>query len=184
MHCGAVRRPEALSLIPVRLPWRRKVPDAVRAVALPPGERRVAWTLTADGRPVVVARDVLLLPEREPVEWADVERVTWLRPLLSVVEVAAGRTAVSGSGRETALELTDDDGGVPDQVRSAVTSSVAWSTHVRFPTGGGARVVGRRRPGREELDWQVVYDPGTDVLDPAVRARAEAVVASSRRTIG
>jgi hypothetical protein len=153
-------------------------------VALPPGARRLGWAVTTGGEPVVATTAGLLLPGREPVAWADVERATWLRPLLTVVEVADGPAPVSGTGRETALALADDDGGLPDVLRAAVTSSVAWSTRVRLPGGGGARIAGRRRPGREDLDWQVVYDPGTDVLDPAVRAQAEAVVDRSRRAIG
>jgi hypothetical protein len=45
-------------------------------------------------------------------------------------------------------------------------------------------VVGRRRHGQELFDWQVIYDPGTDVADPQVRAQAEAVVLRSRRSVG
>ena len=37
-------------------------------------------------------------------------------------------------------------------------------------TGGGVRVVGRRNPDREVFDWQLVFDQGTDVDDPRVRA--------------
>ena len=163
---------------------RRPIPDVVRGVALPAGDRRLAWALTTDGLPVVATTSALLLPGSEPVAWADVERATWLRPMLTVVRLADGPAPISGTGRETVLELSDDDGALPDVVQTGVTSSVAWTTRVRLPSGGGARVVGRRRSGREDLDWQVVYDPGTDVLDPAVRALAEAVVTRSRRSIG
>jgi hypothetical protein len=151
----------------------------VRAVALEPGDRRTGWALTADGAPVVTTEQGLLLPGRERVDWADVERAGWQRPVLTVVESAQ----VAGTGRTTVLTLAEDDGGVPDVVRSGVTSSVAWTTHVRLGHGG-ARVVARRRPGQELLDWQVVYDPGTDVDDPQVRAQAEAVVLRGRRTVG
>ena len=65
-----------------------------------------------------------------------------------------------------------------------MTSSVAWSTHVRLQPAGGVRVVGRRRAGAERLVWQTVFDAGTDVHDPRVRAQADAVVARSQRTIG
>lgn len=140
----------------------------------------MAWALTRDDQPVVASRQGLVLPGRTRVDWADVERVSWQRPTMTVVESAL----VAGTGRTTVLQLQDDDGGLPDVVRSGVTSSVAWSTHVRLGLAGGVRVVGRRRPDHEDLDWQLVFDPGTDVDDPAVRAQAEQVVLRARRTVG
>ena len=168
----------------MRLFRRRPVPDVVRAVALAPGDRRTAWSLTDDGRPVVVTTLGLLLPGRELVTWAQVERATWQRPVLTVAELAPGDAPVAGAGPRTELRLAEDDGGLPEAVRAGVSGSVAWSTHVRLQPAGGVRVVGRRRPGSDDLDWQTVYDAGTDVADPAVRGQAEAVVARSRRTIG
>jgi hypothetical protein len=168
----------------VKLFRRRQVPDAVRAVALPAGDRRLGWALTADGRPVVATSSGLLLPGRDVVAWADVERAAWQRPVLTVVELADRDPRVSGQGRTTTLSLGDDEGGLPDVVHAAVTSSVAWSTHARLEPSGGVRVVGRRRPGAELLDWQAVYDPGTDVHDPRVRAQGDALVRRSSRAIG
>jgi hypothetical protein len=160
------------------------VPDVVRAVALPPGDRRTGWALTADGQPVVATEQGLVLPGRERLAWADVEKATWQRPVLTVVESAADEPRVAGAGRTTVLRLGDEEGGLPERVHAGVTSSVAWTHHVRFPSGGGARVVGRRRPGQESFEWQVVYDPGTDTADPQVRAQAEQVVLGARRSIG
>lgn len=159
---------------------RRGVPDVVRAVQLDAGDRRTAWALTDDGRPVVATATGLVLPGRTPVAWADVERAGWRRPVLTVVEVAE----VAGTGTTTSITLQDDDGGLPDVVHSGVTGSVAWTTHVRLRPAGGVRVVGRRRPGFELLDWQLVYDPGTDLADPSVRAQAEQALATARRTVG
>lgn len=156
----------------------------MRGVVLPPGDRRTAWALTADGRPVVATQQGLVLPGRERVDWADVERAGWQRPVLTVVESAVAEPRVAGTGRTTTVTLEDDDGGLPEAVRAGVTSSVAWSSRVRLAPAGGARVVGRRRPGREALDWHVVYDPGTDPADPAVRAAAEEHVVRARRTVG
>jgi hypothetical protein len=158
---------------------RRRVPDAVSAVALDPGERRTAWGLTPGGEPVVATELGLRLPGQPRLDWADVERAVWARPLLTVLRVAT----VVGTGERRSVQL-EDEGTLPDAVRSAVSGSVAWSSHYRLPPSGGVRVVGRRRPGRELLDWQLVYDAGTSVDDPAVQAQVEQLLLAARRTVG
>lgn len=159
---------------------RRRVPESVRARALQPGERRAGWGVTATGDTLVATDLGLYLPGTPGrVDWPDVEKAAWQRPHLEITEVAE----VSGTGRRWRFELADE-GGLPDLVRSKVSASVAWTTHVPLTPEGGVRVVGRRRPGREVLDWQLVYDQGIDRHDPAVQARAEAALLDARRTIG
>lgn len=158
---------------------RRALPDAVAAVALEPGERRQAWAETVDGGAVVATDLGLRLPSGERWDWCDVERVTWKRPTLLVLGIAE----VGGTGERRQLELRDG-GDLPEVVRSAVTASIGWSAHYRLRPTGGVRVVGRRRPGRELLDWQLVYDAGTDVDDPAIRLQAEQLRDDARRAIG
>jgi hypothetical protein len=157
----------------------RTVPDAVRAVDLDPGERRLAWGTTTAGKPVVATDLGLRLPGVPRLDWADVERASWRRPTLAVIRVSA----VDGAGPRWELELADER-GLADVVRAKVTASVAWSDHVRLAPAGGVRLVGRRRPGRELLDWQLVFDAGTDPDDPQLRAQAEAVLHDVRRRIG
>ena len=164
--------------MPFRL-RRRPVPPAVKAVALEPGERRVGWAVTPDGEPVVATEEVLLLPGGVRLPWHQVERASWQRPHLTVLEVQT----VEGTGASHRLELADE-GDLPEVVRSRVTASVAWSSHARLSPRGGVRIVGRRIPGRETFDWQLVYDPGTDLADPLVRAQAEELLEGARRTIG
>ena len=158
---------------------RRGAPDAVRALALDPGERRLAWGLTPAGEAVVATDLGLRLPGEPRLDWADVERATWRRPLLVVTRVAA----VDGAGARWQVEL-EQEHELADVVRTRVTDSVAWSNHVKLRPAGGVRVVGRRRPGQELLDWQLVFDAGTDPDDPELRAQAELLVADARRTIG
>ncbi|MCW2680235.1 MAG: hypothetical protein JWM62_1636 [Frankiales bacterium] len=158
---------------------RRSVPDAVRAVALEPGERRLGWGLTTAGEAVLATSAGLRLPGRPPLPWADVEKATWRRPTLTVTRVSR----VEGEGQRWQLELADED-ELPDVVRTQVTGSVAWSNHVRLTPSGGVRLVGRRRPGQELLDWQLVHDVGTDPDDPQVQAQGKALVEDARRTIG
>jgi len=158
---------------------RRPVPPEVKAVPVPPGERRVAWALTATGEPLVATDAALLLPVGVRLEWHRVERAGWRRPTLTVLEVAG----VEGAGARHVVELADE-GDLPEVVRTRVTASVAWSSHARLSPRGGVRIVGRRRAGLEVLEWQLVYDPGTDVTDPLVRAQAEEMLEGARRTIG
>ena len=160
-------------------PRRRAVPDAVKALALPPGDRRVAWALTAAGEPVVATTSGLLLPGQPLLLWRRVEKAVWARPVLRVREVAE----VAETGAEHVLELVDE-GDLAEVVRDRVTSSVAWATPARIMPEGGVRVVGRRVPDAEDLEWQLVFDPGTDLDDPLVRAQAEHALSSARRAIG
>lgn len=158
---------------------RRPVPDVVRAVALEPGERRLAWGLTSGGQAAVASTLGLHLPGHGRLDWADVERASWHRPVLAVVRVCE----VDGAGEHVQVEL-EEENELADAVRTQVTASIAWSTHVRLQPAGGVRVVGRRRPGRELLDWQLVFDVGTDLQNAQLRAQAEAVLLDARRTIG
>lgn len=158
---------------------RRTVPDVVKAVELPGGERRLDWALTDDGRPVVATTEGLRLPGRGLVLWRDVERAGWERPLLTVREVAE----VTETGTLTELVLADE-GDLPRVVRDRVTGSVAWATTARLSPSGGVRIVGRRVPDAEDLHWQLVFDQGVDPSDPLVRAQAEGALAAARRAIG
>lgn len=158
---------------------RRSLPDAVRAVVLDPGERRLGWGVTTSGEAVLATSAGLRLPGQPPLPWADVERATWRRPTLTVTKVAP----VDGTGQRWHVELAEED-ELPDVVRTQVTDSVAWSNHVRLVPTGGVRLVGRRRPGQDLLDWQLVHDPGTDPDDPQVKAQGQALVEDARRTIG
>ena len=158
---------------------RRRVPEVVAAVPLDPGERRSAWGLTSDGEPVVATDLGLRLPSAPRFDWHDVEKATWARPVLTVVRVAE----VAGAGERRSVRL-EQEGTLPDAVRSAVSGSVGWSSHYRLRPRGGVRVVGRRRPGQDLLDWQLVYDPDTDLDDPLVRVQADELLLTARRTVG
>lgn len=138
----------------------------------------MAWALTDSGQPVVAGSGGLYLPGQQRLDWADIERVGWRRPQLTVWQSAT----VAGSGQRWAVTLQEQD-ELAEAVRTHVSASVGWSTHYAI-TGGGVRVVGRRRPGHDLLIWQLVYDRGTDPDDPVVRAQAEQLLLDARRTIG
>ena len=161
---------------------RRTVPDVVRAVALDSGERRVDYALTTSGEAVVATDRGLRLPGVALLAWEQIERASFARPVLTVLELAE----VEGTGTRHSLELdlADEQTDLPATVRARVAASVAWSSHIRLAPAGGVRIVGRRRRGLEVLDWQLVFDQGTDPHDPQVRAQAEQHLAVARRTIG
>ena len=151
----------------------------VRALRLEPGERRLAWGLTVHGDAVLATGVGLYLPQTPRLPWHEVEKVTWQRPVLEVLRVAT----ISGTGSRWRLTLAEE-GELPDVVRSQVTASVAWSTHVALEPAGGVRIVGRRRLGQDSLEWQLVFDPDTDPDGPAISAQAQALLRDARRTIG
>ncbi len=161
---------------------RRPVPPQVRALTLPPGERREAWALTTAGEPVVATAQRLLMPGGTDLAWSAIERVSWRRPQLLVVE----SNEVVGAGTHRIVDLAEQARGadLPTIVRSRVTASVAWSRHERLQPSGGVRIVGRRQPGSETLAWQLVFDEGTPTTDPMVRAHAEQLLLGARRSVG
>jgi len=160
---------------------RKAVPEQVAAVPLFAGERRLSWALTTDGDPVLVTDQGLRLPARGLLTWEQIERATFVRPLLTVMELA--EVAGTGAQHAVALDLSDET-DLPQVLRARVSASVAWSSHQRLAPTGGVRIVGRRRRDLEVLAWQLVYDAGTDPHDPAVRRQAEQHLDAARRTIG
>jgi hypothetical protein len=100
---------------------------------------------------------------------------------LTVTELAE----VEGTGARHTVELVlDGVTDLPETVRNRIAASVAWSSHTRLMPAGGVRIVGRRRPGLEVLDWQLVFDRDTDPADPALRAQAQEFLDAARRTVG
>ena len=166
----------------------RPIPAAVRAVPLQPGDRRLAWSLTVEGEPVLASAYGLTLPGQEFLDWHLVEKAIWQRPQLIVqvvsqpVGVAHAAVIVEGAGASCVLTLVPG-GQLPGVVRARVTDSVVWSRHLRFDQGG-VRVVGRRQPGGRGFAWQLVYDRGTDVEDSRMRAEADRALAAARQTVG
>jgi hypothetical protein len=154
----------------------------VKAVALDRGERRVAWALTTAGTPVVATDRALRLPDGTTLAWDRIERASFSRPVLTVLELAEVEGA--GEPHQVALDLEGESTDLPETVRARVSASVAWSSHTKLQPAGGVRIVGRRRPGLDALDWQLVFDRDTDPRDPQVRAQAEEYLAAARRTVG
>lgn len=159
---------------------RLRAPAEVRARAA--GERVLAWL--PSGSSSLVATDVaLLLPEgSEParVPWDLVLRAQWAEDSLDV-------TVQSGPGGRPVVvhvPVTGDISTLAGVVRERVNASIVVQDHVTLSGTAGARVVARRVPGSTDLRWSVVFDPGLDPSDPALRAAADAALAELRASLG
>jgi hypothetical protein len=161
------------------VPFGRRTPQVVKDVVLPERERRLAWALTGDGAAVVATGQSLVLPDGTVLPWAGIEKAVWRKPVLTVTESAE----VEGAGPAHALDLVEG-ADLAAEVYTRVTASVAWQKHEKLSPGGGVRLVGRRQPTGDDLAWQLVFDPGTDLTDPLVREQAQQLLSAARRSIG
>ena len=148
--------------------FRRRSLPADRRPPLSRDERVVAFAL-----PVVVTNLGLWLPDRPSrVGWHEVHKAVWTGRELSVVpaEPVAELPEYTVVADAPAVTVAlDDPDRVPEQVRTRVNRSIAYSEHHRLPDGRGVRVVARRVPGLNGLHWTVRYDPsGLSDPDPAV----------------
>lgn len=164
---------------------RRPKLAADRRPPLEPDERILAWAATGEGptAPVVVGTNRgLWLPERGRLGWHEIHKAAWSGRELRITPAEAaeerdGYTVLVDGPVTTYLLL--DPGELPDQVRTRVTRSVAYTSHHRLPVGG-VRVVGRRVSGRDGLSWAVRYDSGTPVESEPVVSATDDLVRAAR----
>jgi hypothetical protein len=159
---------------------RPKLPAALRP-PLEPDERVLAWA-AADASAVVATNRGVWLPERGRVGWHEIHKAAWSGRELritpaEVAEERAGYTVLVDAPVLTYLLL--EPGEVPDQVRTRVTRSVAYTNYYALPDGG-VRVVGRRISGVDGLTWSVRYDAGTPVDAEPVVAVTDELVGAAR----
>jgi hypothetical protein len=160
----------------VRFRRADRLPDDVRAgLPVQPGERVIA-TARDGAEGWVVATDQALLAQDRRTPWTDVVHAQWYDE-----EQVLTMDLAPGAGPAVHLVLAEP-GRVPETVHERVMASIVLSRRVPM-SAGGARVVARRGASDETL-WQVVPDAGTDLADPAVRARVDAVLAELRSELG
>jgi hypothetical protein len=163
---------------------RPKLPAALRP-ALDSDERVLAWAAAGEDQAVVATNRGVWLPDRGRLGWHQIHKAAWSGRELritpaEVAEERAGYTVQVDAPVLTYLLL--DPGDLPDQVRTRVTRSVAYTAHHPLPVGG-VRVVGRRVSGADGLTWSVRYDTGTPVdAEPVVAATDELVGAARDAT--
>ena len=160
---------------------RPKLSAALRP-PLDSGERVLAWAATGDASAVVATNRGVWLPERGRLGWHQIHKAAWSGRELritpaEVAEERGGYTVLVDAPVLTYLLLEPFD--LPDQVRTRVTRSVAYTVHHPLPVGG-VRVVGRRVSGADGLTWSVRYDAGTPVDAEPVVAVTDELVGAAR----
>ncbi len=164
---------------------RPKLP-ADKTPPLESEERVLCWSATADGQVLVATNRGLWLPGGRRLGWHEIHKAAWSgrELVLTAAEVAHERPGYSvlvdaPAGGYLLLE----PGELPDQVRTRVTRSVAYTSHHHLPPNGGVRVVARRVSGVDGLTWSVRYDAKTAVdADPIVEATDQLVASAQEAT--
>ena len=163
---------------------RPRIPAAL-SPSLEAEERILAWAYVSEpGTEVVVATNRgLWLPEGRRLGWHEIHKVSWSgRELL----ITPAETAAERSGYTVLIDapvigfLLLEPGELPDQVRTRVTRSVAYTSHHPLPPSGGVRVVGRRVSGVDGLSWAVRYDARTAVDAEPIVEVTDRLVDSAR----
>ncbi|MEV6306443.1 hypothetical protein AB0M02_44035 [Actinoplanes sp. NPDC051861] len=149
-------------------------------------ERVLAWCATADEGVLVVTNFGVWLPgATKRLGWHEIHKAAWSGRELRITpaEVAEVRDdyAVLVDGPAVTFLLLEP-GEVPDQVRTRVTRSVAYTTHHMLGEGA-VRVVGRRVSGRDGLSWAVRYDSGTPVERPEIVEATDELVLAARDSV-
>jgi hypothetical protein len=157
--------------------WSRRRPP----ISVAAGERVLAWTSATTGELIAGTREALYL-DGVRLAWEDVEAADWDRDTEQLRVAEVGRW---GEPRVEHRFGIAEPGRLLELLRERVTASVVLVRHVPIDGRRGVRVIARRPPaGHHGLRWVYEYDEGIDPDDPAVRAAAEAALASARDEVG
>ena len=172
----------------------RSVPEQVRS-RLERGERVLAHAAVAapagavspaDSPPILVATTrALHLPEGRTVLWQDIDQARWSSDDLRFIE--------EGHGEHTVRLRTELTGDAVDYRRMAetvaerVTSTILINHFVAFPTPDspqGFRLVARRAPLGDQVDWRVHLGEGLAPDDPGLSDAVARALALLREQMG
>ncbi|OJF09381.1 hypothetical protein [Couchioplanes caeruleus] len=166
----------------------RRVPKlpADKRPPLEDEERVLAWAATEGDGVLVATNRGLWLPDGRRLGWHEIHKAAWSGRELRITpaEVAQERNGYTVLvDAPVAGFLLLEPGELPDQVRTRVTRSVAYTSHHPLPPNGGVRVVGRRISGADGLSWAVRYDAKTAVeADPIIEATDQLVASAQEAT--
>ncbi|PRY02730.1 hypothetical protein CLV72_1011333 [Allonocardiopsis opalescens] len=124
--------------------------------------------------PLAATTHALHLPDGSRVGWSEVEHARWTEDGLEL-------TATTGERR--LLKVTDR-GLLPETVHERVVATIVVSRHVPLRGELGVRLICRRTPGTDEMNWYTGYDDGLDPDDPQTRAEAADALRHLRLQMG
>jgi hypothetical protein len=159
---------------------RRDAPPPEVVRGLPAGERVVSWADTASDEVVLATPSGLWWPDgvaHRLIGWQHVDKATWRDGTLTVTEATVVDDLLLVDLPPVSAELSTPR-NLPPTVRKRVEANVAHS-EVLAITGGTARFVARRVPGRDGLVWWARLEHGTPDA-PQVRSAVAARLAMLR----
>lgn len=143
---------------------RPPVPDSAKRF-LERDERELAWAQAVTGQVLVATqRGLHVVGERAHrlVGWHEITKASWGERKLTVIEAEPGEGSEIVDQRPWQLEF-DEPGGIPVVLRQRVESSVVVTVH--RPTASGVRLIGRKVPGQDGLQWQYRLDHPRPLTD-------------------
>jgi hypothetical protein len=149
---------------------RRERPPADVLAVLDSDERAVSWGDTDDGAAVVATPKGLWWPDGDGyrrIAWQHIDKAVWRDSVLSVIEADVVDDLLLVDREPVSVTITTPR-DLPPTVRKRVDANVV-RTQLLPVTGGAARFVARRVPGRDGVVWWARLEPGV-LDDEAVRA--------------
>jgi hypothetical protein len=137
---------------------RRERPPGELAARLDRDEHIVSWAQT-DAGAVAASNRGMWVPAYRRIGWEVVDKAIWRDGVLSVTEAELVDDLLLRDLPPIHLRLTVPR-DLPPTVRRRVEASVVRS-EVLPVTGGVARFVARRIPGRDGVSWWARLEPGT-----------------------
>jgi hypothetical protein len=153
---------------------RRERPPASLTALLDRDERIVSWTRTGEDVVAATNRGLWVPTEGDGhrrIGWELVDKAVWRDGVLTVIEAELVDDLLLRDRPPVYLRLTEPR-DLPPTVRRRVENSVVRSEVLPI-SGGQARFVARRVPGRDGVSWWARLEPGTP-NDEAVRASVAA----------
>lgn len=159
---------------------RTSLPDDV-AGALPAGERVLAFAAYDAGHLVATMTGLWECPREVAAvlwHWDEIDRAEWAEGHLAM------QVTPDGSDPRPVSFTTTAPGKLPEVIRDRVNASIVINDWHRLASGGGVRVLARRRQGEERLRWLLAFDRESDAADASSRAEAAARLRLARESVG
>jgi hypothetical protein len=163
--------------------WPRRTPDLpddARATLGLAADERVLSAVGLRGGDWVAATDRALVGVGWRASWSSVTHAQWYDDT-STLDFAWLDDAGERQARALVLE---EPGRLPETVHERVDATILLRRYLEVRDRKGVRVVARRQPGADDVEWQVVADPGVDPAEPQVSARVAETIRAMSAELG